>query len=124
MCAMVSPSVAHRVVGYFSYSITGHVFCDGDACIIAGTEALMYSYIKSMMSHHKEQDIVKKTRFGEVINGLNQGGAYAFDKDAYAKFFSFAEKYGLDDLPDPNHFFLEPSPTGLHFIRIQLGGGD
>lgn len=120
---MLNSSVSNRFVGYFSYSVKGHVFCDGDACIIAGTEALMYSYIRRMMSHHKKKDIVKQTRFDEVINGLKKGGAYAFDKDAYDKFLYFAEEYGLDDLPDPNHFFSEPSPTGLHFIRIQLHAG-
>ena len=116
-------SVDHKIVGYFSHSETGHVFCDDAACIIDGTQELMYSYIKLMMSHHKKKDIVKKTNFGEVISGIERGGAYAFDKEAYVRFFSLASKYGLSDLPEPNSFFSEPSPTGLHFIRIQLNGG-
>ena len=120
---MVALSIAHKIVGYFSHSKTGSVFCDGDACIIAGTEALMYSYIKAMICNNKHKNIVKKTKFGEIISGLKRGGAYAFDKEAYLKFFSLAEKYGLNDLPEPNSFFLEPSPTGMHFIRIQLDAG-
>ena len=118
---MVSPSIAHKIVGYFSYSGTGNVFCDGDACIISATEELMHSYIKKMIFNHNERDIVKKTRLSEIINGLRQGGAYAFDRDSYAKFFSLVEKQGLfNDLPNPKDCFLEPSPTGLHFVRLKF----
>jgi hypothetical protein len=120
---MVNSSIAHKIVGYFSCSITGHIFCDGDACIIAGTEELMYSYIKAMLSDNKTQDIVRKTKFAEIISGLDCGGAYAFDKAAYVKFFSLAKKYGLCELPEPNSFFSELSPTELHFIRIKFDGG-
>ena len=122
---MVNFSVAHKVVGYFSCSDRGNVFCDGDACIIAGTAELLHSYIKEMIPNHKKQDIVKKTRFGEIIDGLELGGAYAFDKEAYMAFFSLAEQCGITDLPEPNSFFLEsePSPNGLHFIRIQFAVG-
>jgi len=122
--AIIDSSLASKVVGYFSYSEkTKNVFCDGDACIIAGTTQLMNSYLHLMLSNNKEQDIVKKTSFGEIINGLERGGAYAFDREAYERFFSFAEKHGLTELPEPIQFFLEPSPTGLHFIRIHFNGG-
>ena len=120
---MVDLSIAHKTVGYFAHSKKGYAFCDGDACIISGTEALMFSYIKAMLSNDKHKNIVKKTKFGEIISGINRGGAYAFDKEAYLKFLPLAEKYGLNDLPEPNSFFSESSPTGLHFIRIQLYGG-
>ena len=119
---LVHPSISGKIIGYFSYSKTGSVFCDGDACIIAGTEDSMHLYIKQMISSPKEPDIVKKTKFGEIIMGLKHGGAYAFDKEAYIRFFSIAEKHGLSGLPKPNSFFLESSPTGLHFIRIQFAG--
>lgn len=121
---MVDTSVAHKVIGYFSHSQKGGVFCDGDACIIAGAEKLMYSYIESMMVSYnkisKEESIVKKTRFGEILSGLAQGGAYALDKEAYLRFFSFAKKCELDNFPEPEDFFSKQLSTGLHFIRIQL----
>ena len=110
----------HKVIGYFSYSETG-VFCDGDACVISGTKKSMSTYINQMLPHHNEENIIKKTRFGEIISGLERGGAYAFDREAYIQFFSLAQKQGLRDLPAPRQFFSEQSPTGLHFIRIQFG---
>ena len=35
-------SITHKIVGYFAHSKKGYAFCDGDACIISGTEALMF----------------------------------------------------------------------------------
>jgi hypothetical protein len=124
---MVDASIMHKVVGYFSHSPRGGVFCDGDACIIAGTESLMYSYIQAMMisddkTKKKKSMVVRKTKFGEILAGLAQGGSYAFDKEAYLKFFSFAKKYELNNFPEPEDFFSKQSPMGLHFIRIQLSG--
>ena len=75
-----------------------------------------------MISNHKEQDVVKKTRFGEIIKGLEKGGAYAFDRESYDKFFILAVRHGLSDLPEPKSFFLEIPAAGLHIIRIQFGG--
>lgn len=70
----------------------------------------------------KKKSIVRKTKFGEILAGFAQGGSYAFDKEAYLKFYSFAKKYELDNFPEPGDFFSKQSPTGLHFIRIQLSG--
>jgi hypothetical protein len=117
---MINASIAHKVVGYFSYSDEGSVFCDDDACIIAGTDGLMHSYIKRMLSKHEKPGVVKKIRFGEIVNGLQLGGAYAFDKEAYVVFFSLAIQYGITDLPELNSVCTEPSPDGLDFIRIQF----
>lgn len=98
---MVDASIAHKVVGYFSHSPRSGVFCDGDACIIAGTESLMYSYIQAMMisgdkTMQEKSMVVRKTKLGEILSGLAQGGAYAFDHGSYLKFFSLAKKYELD----------------------------
>jgi hypothetical protein len=118
---MLKSSSAHKVIGYFSYSEIG-VFCDDDACVISGTKKSMLTYINQMLPHHhNEGNIIKKTRFDEIIGGLERGGAYAFDKEAYIQFFSLAQKHGISDLPTPRQFFSEKSPTGLHFIRIQFG---
>jgi hypothetical protein len=115
-------SAGHKVVGYFSYTKEGNVFCEGDACIIAGSEELMNLYKKQMLSGYSGRDIVRKTKFGEIIRGLEQGGAYAFDREAYSKFYSLAQRLNLNNFPKPDDFFSDLSVTGLHFIRIQLSG--
>ncbi len=35
----------HKVIGYFAYHRGGEVICDGDSCIIAGSEEKMKAYI-------------------------------------------------------------------------------
>ncbi len=60
-----------------------------------------------------------KTRFGEILKGLELGAAYAFDEEAYNRFHPLAKKAGLPMTPQD---FSGPSPTGMHFVRIQLAG--
>src|SRR5690349_5244994 len=107
---------ASKVIGYFSHS-RGDVFCDGDACIIAGSEESMKTYLQAM---HKgnERDVIRKTRFGEILEGLRRGGAYAFDKESYKRFLTLAKLNGMKDLPGQEVFAeLE---SAMHFIRIQM----
>jgi hypothetical protein len=119
---------ADKVIGYFSYTNSGEVTCDGDACVIAGSEELMKTYINKKSgggsNSDNNKDIIKKTRFGEIINGMNKGGAYAFDKEAFARFLPIAKLNKLHGLPDdcsvPSG--QEQPQDGMYFIRIQLTG--
>ncbi len=106
-----------KVMGYFSYTGDGQVFCDGDACIIAGCIQSMKFYLQRM-SENQGRDIIKKTRFGEIIDGLRRGGAYAFDQEAYTRFLSVGKMNGMDGLPT-TEAFSDP-PATMHFIRIQM----
>ncbi len=45
-----------RVIGYFAYTPPMYVVCDGDACIIAGSEAGMKRYIEAMVSGSRDAD--------------------------------------------------------------------
>ena len=81
---------AFKVIGYFSYA-DGEVLCDGDACVISDTEEHMQIYIKKI-SNDGARDIIKKTRFGEIMEGLRKGASYAFDRGAYSRFFDLAKK--------------------------------
>jgi hypothetical protein len=81
----------------------------------------MKSYLHKLLDNGDNRDVIKKTRFGEIINGMKQGGAYAFDQEAYNNFLSFAKLNKIEGLPD-NNGFLDKSEVGLNFIRIQLIG--
>ncbi len=80
-----------RVIGYFAYTPPMYVVCDGDACIIAGSEAGMKRYIEAMVSGSLKGTRIKKTRFGEILKGLELGAAYAFDEEAYNRFHPLAK---------------------------------
>ena len=110
-----------KIVGCFSYINHDDVFCDGDACIIAGSEELMKTYLRKLSSCCFDRNIIKKTRFGEIINGIKLGGAYAFDQESYSRFLPIAQINGIDDLPGID-WFLDKTKMELNFIRIQFVG--
>ena len=111
-------SGATKIIGYFCYIDFRYALCDGDACIIAGSEELMKSYLQKISKSH-EKDIIKKTRFGEIIEGLKQGAAYAFDEGSYSRFLSLAKINSIAGLPEKEDFLKKPADT-LRFIRIQV----
>lgn len=110
---------ASKVMGYFAYTQERQVFCDGDACIIAGSSEAMKSYLQRT-AEGADDYTVKKTRLGEVMEGLKLGGAYAFDQESYTRFYELGRINGLDELP-PEEVFSGP-PVEMHFIRIQMVG--
>ena len=55
---------SHKVIGYFAYTESGMVLCEGEACVIAENAELMQSYLKkSQLIDDGEKSTVKKTRF-------------------------------------------------------------
>jgi len=105
-----------KVIGYFVYASRMDVFCDGDACIIAGSEHAMKEYIAHNSSLQTSSYTIKKTHFGEIVQGINLGAAYCFDQQAYNRFYPLAQKEGMDIGPED---FSGSSPTGMHVVRIQ-----
>ncbi len=99
---------ASKVIGYFCHMESMNVFCDGDACVIAGSLKAMKSYL-SHQTFEGEREVIKKTRFGEIIEGLRGGGAYAFDEESYSRFFVCATKNKINELPLKESFFFRCS---------------
>ena len=85
-----------RVVGYFAYRRPGEVFRHDAACVVGGTEDGLRRYVGSAPDRVQGEISVSKIRLGEIIEGLGSGAAYAFDDDAYARFFPMARRHGLD----------------------------
>ena len=47
----------------------------------------MRDYIKESMPDSWQRNVIKKIRFGEVLHGMVLGGAYAFDEEAYDRYW-------------------------------------
>lgn len=110
---------SHKVIGYFSYSDAGDVFCDKDACVISGSSESLHGYIDAMLPDREANGIVKKTRFEEIMQGISRGAAYAFDQESYVRFLPLAEKNGMRDLPALAEFEKrQPEKDAPQFIRI------
>jgi hypothetical protein len=107
-----------RIIGYFAFFPPMDVVCDGPACVIAGSEEAMKRYIGT--DRPLSTPTIRKTRFGEILEGMKRGGAYAFDEQSYNRFFPLAVKAGLGLKPET---FSEEGPTGIHFVRVSVEPG-
>jgi hypothetical protein len=106
-----------KVIGYFAYTSPSEVVCDGDACVIAGSEASMKAYLVALGSGQPTSHTIGKTRFGEIImRGVRLGAAYAFDEGAYNRFYPLAKREGLSLGPED----FSPTATGRHFVKVQV----
>ena len=100
-----------KVIGYFAYSSPTEVVCDGDACIIAGSDADLRAYISELGPAGGTNATLKKTRFGEIMRGMRLGAPYAFDETAYNRFYPLARREGFE---------LDPETSPL---LVPAGGG-
>jgi len=108
-----------KVIGYFAYSSPSEVVCDGDACVIAGSDSDLRTYLSELGPGEEINHTLKKTRFGEIIRGMRLGAAYAFDEIAYNRFYPLAKREGLELGPED----FSPTATGRHFVRVQITNG-
>ena len=107
-----------RVVGYFAYARNRDVICDGGSCVIASTQKAMERYVTELAGASLSDLTIRKTRFGEVMLGLQHGAPYSFDYAAYRRFLPLARRQGLElRKQDP-----EDERAGLHLVKIQWIG--
>ena len=85
-----------KVVGYFAIRTgTMDIVCDGDACVIAGSHKAFSKYISKLTDDNPVDYSIKKTRYGEILQGMRMGGVYTFDNKAYNKFLPLAKADGM-----------------------------
>ena len=112
----MSIDIDSKVIGYFAFSSPTEVVCDGDACVIAGSEQAMRNYLDSVSAEASKKGAIRKTRFGEIIQGMKMGGLYAFDEQSYNRFYPLANRIGFSLKEEE---FSVPTETGHHFVVIR-----
>jgi hypothetical protein len=88
--------VDSKVIGYFAFSSPTEVICEGEACVISGSEQDMKKYIVSALRDPSKNATIKKTRFGDIIKGMEMGAPYAFDEQSYNRFYPLANRIGFN----------------------------
>ena len=110
-----------KVIGFFAYASKDEVLCTEEAaCLIAGSKASMVEYLKEMDPTNIKRHTIKKTRFGEIVQGLQYGAAYAFDEESYECFYPLARQEGLDVQKAD---FQKQKKVGNRFFTVQLLNG-
>jgi hypothetical protein len=51
----------------------------------------MQTYLAEIQPEEPSTSKIKKTRFGEIVSGLRLGAVYAFDEEAYQRFYPLAQ---------------------------------
>ncbi len=99
--------VDNKVIGYFAFMSSGQVACDGPSCLILSSEKDLRKYLSFSYPKDIDRFTIKKTRFGEIMKGLSLGAPYAFDREAYRRFYPLAKKvgYALDQAKFPDQDF-------------------
>ncbi len=109
-----------KVIGYFAIRKgTQYILCDGDACVIAGSEMAMDSYIVKLASDKPSNYKVKKTRYGEIVQGMRMGGVYTFDKRAYERFFPLAKAEGMPVVEFKFEDDEKPHEDAVRLMRVK-----
>jgi hypothetical protein len=107
-----------RVIGYFAYLSPMQVVCtDVDACVVSGSSGVMQEYLAELHPHGSAAATVKKTRFDEIVRGLQLGAAYAFDQESYARFYPLALEAGI---PVEAADFDAQAASGNRFFTVRL----
>jgi len=106
------------VIGYFAQFGPMDVACtDGDACVIGGSREAMEHYLLEADPQRAAGAVIRKTRFKEIRQGLELGGAYAFDERSYEEFYPLARKIGL---PVEEADFEAARERGARFFTVRL----
>ena len=107
------------VIGYFGFIPPVNVVCDGDACIISGSEKSFRNYLTIANASQSTKINIRKTTFGEVLRGLGLGAAYSFDEEAYGRFYPAAKRASLD-VPVAN--FKNKPGKEIEFMTVRIKG--
>ena len=108
-----------KVLGYVALKPgTPDVVCDGDSCIVAGSEKKMNEYIKGFSNNPDTNYQISKARYGHVLKGIKLGGAYSFDEESYSRFCLLAREDGMELVaPSMNH--KRPDGPSISLMRVQ-----
>ena len=106
-----------KVIGYFSINPPADCFCDGEALIVAGSHAAIKRMLFIAGRPHVSSKHIMKAKFGEVLAGMERGGAYAFDAESYRKFAALEKDRGI---PCSEFDFTPTSPDEIKLVTISL----
>ena len=110
----------HKVIGYFAIRKgSPYILCDGEACVIAGSEQAMNSYIVKLANDTPLNFKVKKTRYGEIAQGLRMRAVYTFDQLAYERFFPLAKAEGHPMVEFKFEDDEKPHEDALRLMRVK-----
>lgn len=109
-----------KVLGYIAVQPgTTNVLCDGDSCIVAGSETLMEEYIAAFSGSRRAGHCTSKARYGHVIQAMKLGGIYSFDRESFTRFQPLARKDGMELIDFTPEDRSKPEGPAISLMRVQ-----
>jgi hypothetical protein len=109
-----------KVLGYIAVQPgTINVLCDGDSCIVAGSEQKMRECIEAFSVDRHASHRISKARYGHVLRAMKLGAAYSFDQQSFSRFCPLARKDGIEVvefIPDNRG---RPDGPAILLMRVQ-----
>lgn len=114
------PVMPSNLIGFLAHNNVDPL-CDGDSCVIMGSRGRMKRYAKR---GNLSPITIQAADFASIADGIERGGAYSFDEQAFRRFLPLAQKVGF---PIEDQDFTIPPPPGvapdtIHLVRIQFFG--
>ncbi len=106
---------AEKVIGYLAMKSRSELVCDGEALIIAGSHAMLKRMLAKGASDPVSSYKIAKAKFGEVVSGIERGGAYAFDAESYGRFSRLAREEGI---PCRDYDFTPPFQGEVMLLTV------
>ena len=109
-----------KVLGYVAQKQgTPEAVCDGDSCIVAGSERKMNEYIKTFSDNPRTNYQISKARYGHVMKVMKLGGADSFDEESYSRFYSLACEEGMESVDFTPKNRSRPDGPSISLMRVQ-----
>ena len=109
-----------KVLGYVAVkSGTPDALCDGDSCIVAGSERKMNDYIRTFAHNPHGKYQITKARYGHVLMAMKLGGVYSFDEESYARFRPLAREDGMELVDFTPEKQRKPDGPAISLMRVR-----
>jgi len=109
-----------KVLGYIAAQPgTINVLCDGDSCIIAGSEKQMSEYITAFAVNPKAEYRISKARYGHVLQAMKMGAPYSFDRESFSRFCPLAHEDGIEVVDFTPDIQCKADGPAVSLMRVQ-----
>ncbi|MFT5085375.1 MAG: hypothetical protein ACI9Y1_003434 [Lentisphaeria bacterium] len=104
-----------KTVGYVAVHPSMTMYCEDESCIVVSTQSALNKLLKSAFDDVSVFE-KRKAKFHEVIEGMEMGGAYAFDKQSCKIFKHIAKTQNVTLVEN----IKSSSNEGREFAHISI----
>lgn len=90
----------------------------GDALFVTDSKQAMLDHLEETKPELKDKISIRKLRLSNALRSLKQGAAFAFNTEAYKRFYPLGKEFGLP-LGEVDFDSVELQKESLFYVRIE-----